>query len=123
MKRGYLLPPGCKNLSDAIKHKPKPVPGAVLHSLPPILKEHWTVYNPVSKTWKQLLPLPPVKGQIVIPSSTTVKNLAALLDLKPFEIISDLMKLGMFATVDFLLDFKTISEVAKLHGFTAIRVD
>ena len=81
------------------------------------------VPHPVSKTWKQLLPTPPVKGQIVISSKTTVKKLAALLELKPFEIIGDLMKLGMFATVDFLLDFKTISAIAKLHGFTAIRVD
>src|SRR5579872_2132356 len=123
MKRGYLLPPGCKDLLDAIKHKQTPVPEMSLDTLPLISKKHWVVYNPVSKTWKQLLPTPPVKGQIVISSKTTVKKLAALLDLKPFEIIGDLMKLGMFATADFLLDFKTISAIAKLHGFTAIRVD
>lgn len=123
MKRGYLLPLGCKDLFDALQHKEAPVPAPVFHSLPDISKEHWTIYNPVSKTWKQLLPLPPIKGQIVIPSGTTVKKLAALLGIKPFIVIGDLMKLGMFATADFLLDFKTISEIAKLHGFTAIRVD
>jgi len=123
MKRGYLLPPGCKDLADVLKHKQKPLPGAVLHSLPQMPKVHWmaAIYNPALKTWKQSPSLPTIKGQIFIQPHTTVKQLAALLGQKPFQIIGDLMQLGTFATPDFLLDFKTISRVARMYGFTAIK--
>lgn len=131
MKRGYLLPPGCKDLADVLKHKQQPVQGDVFHSLPQISEKHWTVYIPVSKKfgttydptlkfWKPPATLPPLKGQIFIPPHTTVRKLADLLGQKPFQIIGELMKMGMFATVDFLLDFKTISKVARMYGFTAI---
>lgn len=134
MKRGYLLPPGCKDLADVLKHKQNPVPGVILQSLPQISEKHWTVYNPVTKKlgttydptlkfWKSPVPLPPIKGQVFIPPHTTVKELAALLGQKTFQIIGDLMQLelGMFATPDFLLDFKTISKVARMYGFMAIK--
>lgn len=123
MKRGYLLPPGCKDLADVLKHKQQPVPGAVLHSLPQIPKGHWmaAVYNPILKAWKQLPALPPLKGQVFIPPDTSVKMLATLLGQKPFQIIGDLMTLGVFAQVDSILNFRTISEVARFYGFTAIK--
>lgn len=123
MERGYLLPPGCKDLHDALKLEHPRVFDAVVDSLCQISKEDWTVCDPVSISWHQPPPLPPPQAQIVVPPETTVKKLAALLGLKPFIIVGDLMKLGMFATAEFLLDFKTISAIAKLHGFTAIRVD
>lgn len=116
MKRGYLLPPGCKDLSDALKLKQQQVQ-SLLHHLPELSGGHDTAPKP----WKPATPLPPIKGQIFIPPHTTVRKLAALLEKRPFQIIGDLMQLGMFATVDFLLDFKTISRVARMHGFTAIR--
>ena len=65
--------------------------------------------------------LPPVTRQVLVPPQTTVKQLATLLELRPFDIIGDLMKLGIFAMTDFLLDFKTISDVARMHGFFAIK--
>lgn len=106
MKRGYLLPDGCKDLSDVAKLKQRRVTDlSVLGLLTP----------------KQFPPLPPITRQVFIPPQTTVKKLAALLDLKPFEIIGDLMKLGVFAMTDYLLDFKTISDVARMHGFLAIK--
>lgn len=116
MKRGYLLPPGCKDLADVLKHKEKFVPGAVLHSPPQIPKGHWmtALDKPTSKAWKE-------KGQIFVPPGTSVKTLATLLGQKPFQIIGDLMALGVFALVDSILDFKTISKVARFYGFTAIK--
>jgi len=106
MKRGYLLPEGCKDLSDVAKLKQRREPDlSVLGLLTP----------------KKFPPLPPVTKQVFIPPQTTVKKLAGLLDLKPFEIIGDLMKLGVFAMTDYLLDFKTISDVARMHGFLAIK--
>jgi hypothetical protein len=106
MKRGYLLPDGCKDLSDVanLKQRRASDPSA-LGLLAP----------------KKFVPLPPITKQVFIPPQTTVKKLAALLDLKPFEIVGDLMKLGVFPMTDFLLDFKTISEVARMHGFLAIK--
>lgn len=117
MKRGYLLPPGCKDLHDALKLELKQVPEGFWESqcMPTSL---FDVTVELSET---VGPLPPIKGQIVIPPHTTVKKLAALLDQKPFQIIGDLMQLGIFATVDFLVDFKSISKVARMYGFTAIR--
>ena len=106
MKRGYLLPDGCKNLSDVGKMKQRRV--ADVAGL--------AFFIP-----KKFEPLPPVTKQAIVPAQTTVKNLAALLDLRPIEVIGDLMKLGMFAMPDFRLDFKTISDVARMHGFLAIK--
>jgi hypothetical protein len=66
-------------------------------------------------------PLPPIVGELVIPTQTTVSDLAKLLSEKPFRIIADLMGLGVFATVEQALDFKTISSIARKYGFIAKR--
>jgi hypothetical protein len=105
MKRGYLLPDGCKDLTDVAKFKAK-------QDLPHVA---------LALTWRPPNPLPAVTRQVFIPPDTTVKKLAALLGQKPFEIIGDLMQLGMFATVDEVLEFTAISAVARLHGFEAIK--
>jgi hypothetical protein len=103
MKRGYLLPEGCKDLIDTLKlklhHEPKhPSPQ---HSAP--------------------LSLPPIIGEIVIPEQTSVLDLAKLLTQKPFQIVADVMQLGVFATVKQTLDFEIISSVARKYGFIAKR--
>jgi len=117
MKRGYLLPPGCKDLSDALKLKQKPALEAwVLGSsyVPPSKFET----APEPSAAKESLTV--IKGQIFVPPGTTVERLTTLLGQKPFQIIADLMKIGVFATMNSLLDFKTISKVARMHGFLAI---
>lgn len=117
MKRGYLLPQGCKDLSDSalLDHKQPP------EVIWPHWRHNYTACNPTKKSPTQFPPLPPITRQVFIPPHTTVKKLAALLDLKPFEIVGDLLILGIFAMTDFLLDFKTISVVAKMHGYLAIK--
>ena len=108
MRRGYLLPDGCKDLSDAAKLKVKQGK---------FFSKFWAttiVPTPPAE-------LPPITRQVFIPPRTTVRKLAELLALKPFEIVGDLMKLGMFAMVDEVLAFNTISSVAKMHGFLAIK--
>lgn len=117
MKRGYLLPHGCKDLNDALKLKQKHVE-ALLSQLPYLPGES---AETAPKPWKLSPPLPPVTGEILIPPRTTVKKLAVLLGKKPFEVIGDLMQFGMFATADFLLDFETISRIARKYGLTAVR--
>ena len=98
MKRGYLLPEGCKDLTDIPKYKAKPAP-----ALP--------------------APLPPIIGEMAVPAHMTVTELAAALTQKPFRIIADLMELGVFVTVKHQLDFDMISKVVRKHGFTARRAD
>lgn len=116
MKRGYLLPEGCKDLNDVAKLKSRDVP-TVLSTV--LLQTAY--YNPTAKPSKQSVPLPPITRQVFIPPGTTVKKLAALLEQKPIAIIGDLMRLGVFAMVDYVIDFKAISAVARMHGFQAIK--
>ena len=46
-----------------------------------------------------------------------VKDLAAALSLRPFEIIRDLMSLNIFASINSSVDAEAASQVCKLHGF------
>lgn len=101
MKRGYLLPEGCKDLIDAMKLKARPEP-----STP----------GPLAPA-----PLPPVTGEMTVPASMTARELAKALARKPFQIIADLMELGVFAAVDQQLDSDTISRVIRKYGFKAKR--
>src|SRR5262245_7048342 len=96
MKRGFLLPEGCKNLADAPKYKVKP-------SLP------------TSGV------LPPIVGELIVPPQMTVRELATVLAEKPFRIIADLMSLGIFANVNQQIDFDLISGVMRKYGFIAKR--
>src|SRR5437764_9738213 len=107
MKRGYLLPHGCKDLIDVLNLKQKQKleqnlfikPSKQLAQLP---KGYQAMIKPPKPA-----ALPPVKGEIVIPPVTTVSQLAALLAQKPFQIIADLLEMGVFANVSFLLEFET----------------
>jgi hypothetical protein len=118
MKRGYLLPKGCKNLSDVAKLKPEPDPGVLFSSS---LKK-LLVYKPVADIWtKSPPPLPPITRQVFISAPMTVKKLAALLEQKPFQIICDLTQFGIWAEVDSVIEFNACSLVARLHGFEAIK--
>ncbi len=117
MKRGYLLPPGCKDLSDALKLKQKPAVEAWVLGSSYVSPSKFDTAPEPSAAKKSL---PAIKGQIFVSPGTTVERLTTLLGQKPFQIIADLMKIGVFATLNSLLDFKTISKVARMHGFLAI---
>jgi hypothetical protein len=107
MKRGYLLPDGCKDLMPIAK--PERNLEALAKHLARVLAA------------KTSMPFPPITKQVVVPPKMTVVKLAALLGQKPFRIHNDLMKLGIFAALNDLLEFYMISDVAKMHGFLAIR--
>jgi len=98
MRRGYLLPKGCKDLIDVLYLKGQARP----------------VMKPTPLPTK---PLPPVNGVVVLPGHTTVLELAAKLEQKPFRIVADLMEFGVFATVKQALDFNTLSKVTRKYGF------
>lgn len=101
-ERGYLLPNGCKDLIDAM----------------------WLQEKPQAKIWlkRPSAPanqLPAVKGDLLVPAHTTTKRLAELLGQKPFKVIGDAMKSGIFVSVNQVLDFEAISVIARMYGYIA----
>ncbi len=50
-----------------------------------------------------------------------VRDLAIVLQLKPFKIIADLMEMKLFKGPDDLVDFETASRIAHKHGYRAER--
>jgi hypothetical protein len=101
MQRGYLLPEGCKDLTDVLKPK--------FQAGPPLVQQATAA------------PLPPIIGEMTVAAQMTVSELAVALAQKPFRIIADLMELGVFATVKQQIDFETISKVVRKYAFTAKR--
>lgn len=98
MKRGFLLPEGCKDLIDV-----------------------WTLKG---GSWQVLPSWPPptaplVLGELIVGETTTVYELATLLNLKPFKIVADLLEIGVFASADDLVDFDTLSRVVRKYGYVA----
>ncbi len=47
----------------------------------------------------------------------TVRDLASVLRIKPFQVVADLMQLKLFKSPDDWLDFRTASLIARKHGF------
>ncbi len=58
-----------------------------------------------------------------LPDRVVVGNLASKLQVKPFIIIGDLMKMGIWATADQTVDFETASKIVRIHGYHARRVE
>lgn len=124
MKRGFLLPKGCKDLIDVLKLRPQQraephpiVPPEELNLKPQVAK-----FEPPQPPPKQLsVPLPPIVGEIVVPWQTTVSKLAAILGQKPLQIIADVLQLGFFVSAKDLLTYEIVSCVARKYGFIAIR--
>jgi len=96
-KRGYLLPRGCKNLIDVLK------PKVTDEEVPSV----------------RVFDLPPIVGQIKVPSVLTIGKLAAMLNQKPSRIVKDVWRLfGHPVTERHLLQFFEIEQVVRLYGFT-----
>src|SRR2546426_8290078 len=103
-KRDYLLPKGCKDLIDVLNLEKQQKRHMPLQpwKLPPITDDI-LVFEKTS--------VPPITGEILVSEKTSVRELAALLDQKPFKVVADLMELGVFASVNGELDFDTVSRV------------
>lgn len=65
--------------------------------------------------------LPPVVGEMVIPEQTTVAELAKLLGETKFQILADLLELNVDLNTNQTPDYKTITKVARMHGYVAKR--
>ena len=51
-----------------------------------------------------------------------VKELAAMLGLKPFKVVAEVIELGIFKHADDLIDFPTATTIARKHGFLVERL-
>jgi translation initiation factor IF-2 len=51
-----------------------------------------------------------------------VRELAAMLGLKPFKLVAEVIKLGIFKHADELVDFATATVIAGKHGFVVERL-
>jgi len=91
-ERGYLLPEGCKDLLDALK---------------------------LRDSSEQNSSLPPITEVLGLPNVISAQELAVRANRKPFQVIADLMTLGVFAALDHPLDFDTASKVVRKYGYLA----
>jgi hypothetical protein len=94
MERGYLLPEGCKDLIDVPKYSKKAklrLPG----------------------------PLPPITGEMVVGGRMSIRQLATILKQTPYQIVADLIGLGVFLKIDDRVEFGLITKVLRKYGFAA----
>ncbi len=55
---------------------------------------------------------------LVVKGSVVVKDLAEALDMKPNQLIAELMGMNIFASINEKLDFKVAKEISEKHGLT-----
>lgn len=60
---------------------------------------------------------------IELQGSVTVRDLAALVGRKPFQIVGDLLEFSIFAHVDQPVTFEVAASVAGKYGFVVKRVE
>ncbi len=60
-------------------------------------------------------------SSIELPDMITVRDLALMLRLKPFEVISSLIRLKVFASADVKIDFEKAAAVCSHYGVVATR--
>jgi hypothetical protein len=118
MKRGYLLPEGCKDLIDVWKFKFPP--GRDVWKPQFLFQAPWPTAKPQHKspTPGPTAPPSPIVGEIVFSQTMTVGELAKAVKQKPVVIIADLMGLGVFATMNQLVSFEMAARVARRFGYT-----
>jgi translation initiation factor IF-2 len=61
------------------------------------------------------------KKVIHLKTSITVKDLAPLIGIKPFQVIADLMSLQIFANINQTLELDTVAKLCEKHGFVLER--
>jgi hypothetical protein len=139
MKRGYLLPYGCKDLIDVLKPKgPKHSPEASKITAA-MMEKHYAEIEDI------LAALPPNKEEFMIPAQISALQLGNMLTEESFDmakksgeepswtgmisykpyaplVFRDLRKMGFSKATD-LLDFETVSKVLAKYGVTCKLAD
>jgi hypothetical protein len=94
-KRDGLLPEGCKDLADAIKHEQA-------SALPPV-------------------PPPPITRQVSLPEVVAVKYLAEVSGASLYTIALDMQELREGTSVDRSVDFELAAKILRKYGIAAKR--
>jgi len=104
------------------KEKRKPLPGEKKKEF----KERQKIEQKVQKQVQKKPSRPPKRKKeeeelkiIQIPEVITVRELAELLDVSPNEIIAELMKRGILATINHTIDPQVAVEIAEKFGYLA----
>ncbi len=78
---------------------------------------------PVSASASAAAPTPPpIGGAINVKAPVSVADLSALMGMKPHKLIAELVRMGVFANTDTLLDSDQVAALCEKHGFTYERV-
>jgi hypothetical protein len=102
-KPRFLLPEGCKDLIDVLR-----------------LQQRAAEEEPMDRASADMpQPLP---ASVALPDPVVVRDLARALRLRPFQVISRLMELGVFASINGKLDFKTASALCARLGIIATKL-
>jgi translation initiation factor IF-2 len=114
-------PEGAAKLIQRIEARPAGAPTAdpapVLKA-EPIKEPVEVVTEPVAETSE-----PPPEGQtadgkkiVHLKTSITVKDLAPMLGVKPFQLIKDLMSMQIFANINQTIELDTVAKVCEFHN-------
>jgi translation initiation factor IF-2 len=78
--------------------------------------------RPPKLTARGLLEPDEPSRRIFVPDYIEVGELAGLLGLKPFKVVAELIKLGIFKHADELIEFSLAGTIAQKYGFSAEKV-
>ncbi|HSU53154.1 MAG TPA: translation initiation factor IF-2 N-terminal domain-containing protein [Candidatus Dormibacteraeota bacterium] len=123
-KRGYLLPPGCKDLIDMLRME-QSKNAMPLYQFGESLEESqepapWWDFKSKPSKKKSAFSSPKTElGEITIPEKISVAEIAAMIGQKPFKIIADLMQMDVFTTLHADIDFEVAAKVLRKYGLIA----
>src|SRR6476660_8248910 len=109
-----VLPPIQK-----IRARPAAKPAPVVQKEPEPVPATETPFEPPAEAKDTDITAEPDAGKNVIhlKASITVKDLAPLIGIKPFQVIADLMSLQIFANINQTLELDTVAKLCEKHGF------
>jgi translation initiation factor IF-2 len=111
-----VLPPIQK-----IQARPPAKPSSVVQKEPEPVPAKEVPVEPTAEVADTTVELETDKKVIHLKTSITVKDLAPLIGIKPFQVIADLMSLQIFANINQTLELDTVAKLCEKHGFTLER--
>ena len=124
----YLLPEGCKDLYDVIRRQEEEAAfkkqraairsSALEKSASKAMEDPMSILAQLSGAWEKHsgVSAKELPQCISIPKPVTVGELAGLLFMQPFKIISLLIKFKIFASKDSEISFETASKICAYFG-------
>lgn len=101
------------------RHLCQPCAGSIFEKLPPA---PWASYEPSPSIPVDLRRPPDATREVEISDPISVRELAAVLQVKFYRIIEVLMHHGIYTSAERLIDFHTASLVCAAYGVTPHRL-